>query len=269
MPVEAGIELPQLLPDRFYLLVLAGFALAVAAAFRGRSADQQIEAVRQQLRELNPGFDGQVRFNVVDGVVTECAFSSADVTDLSPLRDLRGLRKLECPGASFKEPSRLADLRPLRGLPLTRLAVHCTAVADLSPLEGMPLKELECWKSNVKDLSPLRGAPLTSLDIAWTPIADLTPLLPGTDLAWLHCDNTPVTDLSPLRGKPLTELHCHNTGVTDLSPLEGMPLRNLRCNPGVARNGTAVLRSLHDLRIINETPREVWTKQQGDAAPPP
>jgi hypothetical protein len=251
------------------LLVLAGFAVAVAATFRGRPADQQIETVRQQLRALNPGFDGQVRFNVVDGVVTECAFSSADVTNLSPLRDLRGLRKLECPGVSFKEPSRLADLRPLRGLPLTRLAVHCTEVADLSPLEGMPLKELECWKSSVKDLSPLRGAPLTSLDIAWTPVEDLTPLLNDTNLAWLHCDNTPVTDLSPLRGKPLTELHCHNTGVTDLSPLEGMPLRNLRCNPGVARNGTAVLRSLHDLRMINETPHEVWTKQQGDAAPPP
>src|SRR6516165_1255277 len=251
------------------LLVLAGFAVAVAAAFRARSADQQIEAVRQQLRALNPGFDGQVRFNVVDGVVTDCAFSSAEVTDLSPLRDLRGLRKLECPGVSFKEPSRLADLRPLRGLPLTRLAVHCTEVADLSPLEGMPLKELECWKSSVKDLSPLRGAPLTSLDIAWTPIEDLTPLLTDTDLTRLHCDNTPVTDLSPLRGKPLTELHCHNTGVTDLSPLEGMPLRTLRCDPGVARNSTAVLRSLHDLRMINETPRAVWTKQQRDAAPPP
>jgi hypothetical protein len=257
------------------LLVLAGFAVAVAAAFRAWSAgqqieaDQQIKAVRQQLRELNPGFDGQVRFNVVDGVVTECAFSSADVTDLSPLRALRGLRKLECPGVSFKEPSRLADLRPLRGLPLTRLAIHCTEVADLSPLEGMPLKELECWKSSVKDLSPLRGAPLTSLDIAWTLIKDLTPLLTDTDLAWLHCDNTPVTDLSPLRGKPLSELYCHNTGVTDLSPLEGMPLRYLRCNPEVARNGTIVLRSLHDLRMINETPREVWTKQQGDPAPPP
>jgi hypothetical protein len=85
----------------------------------------------------------------------------------------------------------------------------------------------------------------------------------------LHCDNTPVTDLSPLRGKPLTELHCHNTGVTDLSPLEGMPLRNLRCNPGVARKGTAVLRSLHDLRMINETPLQIWTKQQRDAARPP
>jgi Leucine-rich repeat (LRR) protein len=133
----------------------------------------------------------------------------------------------------------------------------------------MPLKELECWKSNVKDLSPLRGAPLTSLDIAWTAIEDLTPLLTATDLTWLHCDNTPVTDLSPLRGKPLTELHCQNTGVTDLSPLEGMPLRNLRCNSGVARNGTAVLRSLQDLRMINETPLLVWTKQQGDAAPPP
>jgi hypothetical protein len=251
------------------LLVLAGFAVAVAAAFRGRSEDQQIEAVRHQLQELNPGFDGQVRFNVVDGVVTECVFSSANVTNLSPLRDLRGLRKLECSGVSFREPSRLADLRPLRGLPLTRLAVHCTEVADLSPLEGMPLKELECWKSSVKDLSPLRGAPLTSLDIAWTLVEDLTPLLTDKDLVWLHCDNTPLTDLSPLRGKPLTELHCHNTGVTDLSPLEGMPLRNLRCNPDVARNGAAVLRSLHELRMINETPREVWTKQQSDAAPPP
>jgi hypothetical protein len=251
------------------LLVVAGVAVAVAAAFRGRSADQQIEAVRLQLQELNPGFDEQVRFNVVDGVVTECAFSSANVTNLSPLRGLRGLRKLECPGVSFREPSRLADLRPLRGLPLTRLAVHCTEVADLSPLEGMPLTELECWKSSVKDLSPLRGAPLTSLDIAWTLVEDLTPLLTDKDLAWLHCDNTPLTDLSPLRGKPLTELHCHNTGVTDLSPLEGMPLRNLRCNPDVARNGAAVLRSLRELRMINEMPREVWTKQQRDAAPPP
>jgi hypothetical protein len=232
---------------------------AWVAGVQALPPDQQVEAVRQKLQALNPGFDGNVRSKAEEGEVVELFFSSAGVTDLSPLRALRALRFLSCPGPSFTVHSRLADLTPLRGLPLTKLSIHYTAVEDLAPLQDMPLQELYCYGTPVKDLSALRGTPLRLLDAGWTRISDLSPLekLP---LTWLHCDNTPVGDLSPLRGKPLTELDCHNTRVTDLSPLGELPLVNLRCD--IAGPGdVAVIVFLRNLQTINETPIKDWMKQ--------
>jgi uncharacterized protein (TIGR03067 family) len=217
--------------------------------------DQQVEAVRLKLQALNPGFDGNVRSKVEGGEVVELFFSSGGVTDLSPLRALRALRFLSCPGPSFTDHSRLADLTPLRGLPLTKLSIHYTAVEDLAPLQGMPLQELYCYGTPVKDLSPLSGCPLRLLDAGWTRIRDLSPL-EKTQLTWLHCDNTPVDDLRPLKGMPLKELHCQKTGVASLRPLMDMPLTVLRCDR--PERFAIVVRSLRSLVTLNEGPAAAW-----------
>ena len=47
---------------------------------------------------------------------------------------------------------KLADLSPLRGIPLQRCWCVGTAVSDLSPWKGMPLKNNYC------ELQPERGA---------------------------------------------------------------------------------------------------------------
>ena len=103
---------------------------------------EQVRYVMAKLKELNPGFDGRETHRFEDGALTEFSFSSAGVTDISPLRVLTELRKLACKGAPEKRT--LTDLSPLRGMMLVELDIRETGVSDLSPLKEMPLKELRC-----------------------------------------------------------------------------------------------------------------------------
>src|SRR5262249_1012279 len=162
-------------------------------------AEKQVEAVAQRLKELNPGFDGQVKSDIRYGQVTGLGFPTHEVKDLSPLRALPQLEALDCGGpAAFQ--GKLSDLSPLRGLKLKRLSVYDNPVSDLSPLVDMPLEVLECYRTRVEDLTPLKGMPLTVL----------------------YANRTRIADLAPLRGMRLTRLYLQGTFVTDLSPLKGM-----------------------------------------------
>jgi Leucine-rich repeat (LRR) protein len=191
---------------------------------------EQVEAVARRQKELNPGFNGSLTPTIENGVVTGLVFQGDDhVADISPVRALAGLTRLDCMGLNpdvTNSKSEVYDLAPLRGMKLTRLNLNFTQVADLSGLRGMPLKELHISVTRVADLSPLRGMPLKDLEMNDTPVADLTPLK-GMQLESLGLRNTQVTDLSPLHGMPLESLACSSTGVADLKPLEGMPLKGL------------------------------------------
>jgi uncharacterized protein (TIGR03067 family) len=228
---------------------------AVAAMESGR----QRQVIQEKMSELNPGFDGRMNLTITDGTaITDVVFASEDVTDISPLRALRSLHSLECPGVAWVTRGKLADLSPLRGLPLRRLVIHNTAVKDLSPLQGMPLQYLSCYGTDVQDLSPLRGMPLTHLDVGGTHISDLSPL-EGMKLTFLHCDHTGVEDLRPLRGMPLQELHCHQTRAASLWPLKDMPLGVLRCDR--PERFVSVIRSLRSLGTLNEAPAAAWKEE--------
>ena len=226
--------------------------MAVAAL----PADKQVEAVAKKLQQLNSGFDGKVTGadgngapKIENGVVTQLRFDSDNVTDISPVRALVGLKALICPG-SHPGTGKLFDLSPLQGMRLTILACNATQVSDLSPLRGMPLTELYCDNSSVTDLSPLEGMPLTilychhskvsslsplqamkliSLDCSATQVSDLM-LLKGMSLTRLACWETDVSDLSPLKGMRLTYLDVGVSRVADLTPIKGMPLNFLSCN---------------------------------------
>lgn len=147
---------------------------------------EQVLAVVDKLKELNPGFDGFVRHRIDKGAVTSLEFFSENVADISPVRALPGLKKLVCEGRAFAL-GKLTDLSPLEGLTLTSLDVTYTKVYDLSPLRDMPLTELACDHTQVSDLSLLQGLALTKLE----------------------CRGTKVIDLSPLRRLPLRTLHCN------------------------------------------------------------
>jgi eukaryotic-like serine/threonine-protein kinase len=190
-------------------------------------ANEQVKAVIERLRKLNPEFKTDVRHKIEDGVVRELVFSADNIHDISPVRALTGLRVLTCESEN-KNTGRLTDLNPLKGLKLTRLDCNNTGVADLSPLAGMPLTYLRCGYCPLKDLSPLRAAPLETLVCDSTRVSDLTPLT-GRPLLWLNCAKTPIADLTPLRGLKLNTLLCDYTLVQDLAPLAGMPLTRLNC----------------------------------------
>ena len=125
-------------------------------------AEQQVEAVSKKLIQLNPSFDGRLTSadgrgtpKIVSGVVTELGFLSDNVTDISPVRALPGLKDLNCRGGSWQRVSNLIDLSPLEGMALTKLDCGATQVSELSPLQGMPLTELNCGFTKISDLSPL------------------------------------------------------------------------------------------------------------------
>ena len=209
--------------------------------------EKQVEAVVEKLRDLNPGFDGKATPKVEGGVVTELQFVTDQVTDISPIRALTGLRVLNCSGSAAGKgqladlsplkgmqltslvccATRVTDLSPLKGMPLTFLICGSTRVSDLSPLKGMELTYLECGDTQVSDLSPLKGMPLGDLRFVFTRVSDLSPLKDMPLLRWVDCRGTRVFDLSPLKGMQLTSLVCYFTQVSDLSPLKGMPLTNL------------------------------------------
>ncbi len=202
------------------------------AQVQAMPAEEQIEAVRKKLVELNPEFDGVLRANdktgkpkIENGVVTEIGFSSEKVTDLSPLKGLAGLKALACTG-NFRGKSKLSDLSPLTGMPIKSLLIGFAEVSDLSPLKGMKLTLLRFNDTKVVDLSPLQEMPLTTLHFPATPVSDLSPLR-GMQLTSLECPGTKITDLTPLEGMPLTSLLCGNTKVSNLTPLAGLPLTYL------------------------------------------
>jgi hypothetical protein len=200
-------------------------------------AEKQVDAVAKKLVELNPGFDGVVipeldgngPRGIQNGVVTELRFLTNNVTDISPVRALVGLKALRCSGKPHAVLDRkLSNLSPLRGMALAVLDCSDTLVSDLSPLQGMPLRELNCGVTEIDDLSPLQGMRLKKLACNDTGVRDLSSLK-GMELTSLTCHRTLVSDLSPLQGMPLTGLYCGVTQVSDLSPLQGMPLDYLQC----------------------------------------
>ena len=229
------------------------------------SAEQQLPAVARKLQELNPGFDGKLTHKIENGIVSELQFFTENVSDISPIRALAGLKSLKCGRQSGNGRTKLVDLSPLQGLPLQKLDCTGTQVLDLSPLKGMPLTHLYFGHTRVTELSPLQGMNLKSMGFTVTAVSDLSPLrgmqslweldctltkvsdlssLKGFPLQVLRCGGTAIDDLSPLRGMPLEVLDCYNTKVADLSPLKDTPLRSLNCS------GTSV-RDLSSLKGMN------------------
>ncbi len=92
---------------------------------------EQVKAVAAKLKDLNPGFDGQVKDKIDKEVLTELQFLTDNVTDISPVRALKGLQILGCSG-SARGKGKLFDLSPLKGISLTTLRCHNNQISDPS-----------------------------------------------------------------------------------------------------------------------------------------
>jgi len=239
-------------------------------------ADKQLEAVSKKLMELNPGFDGKLTdyegsntTKIENGAVTEIGFFADQVSDISPVQALAGLKKLRCNGSNNTSNGKLSDLSPLQGLALTELELGGNNnLLDLSPLRGMPLTRLYLGRcSRVNDLSSLRGLKLTQFVCFGSQVSDLSPLS-GMPLTYLDIGGTPVSDLSPTKGMPLQVLKCVSTPLSDLSPLAGMSLIDLTFTPRNITKELGALRQMKSLKFIrtgwrdNEqfSPEEFWKK---------
>ena len=216
---------------------------------------QQMDAVKLELRRRNPAWDGTIRdVHIEDGKVLGFGMHTDDVTDISPISALSELTWLVCPGTTSRS-GKLADLSPLAGLKLVTLRVGWTQVADLSPLSGMPLKELNLGATQVVDLSPLAGMPLENLSIWGNTIRDLSPLAELKELRQLRIGHLPARDITPLTGLPLERLDCEKVFPRDWSPLATLPLVTLKIDYDAALHGE-LLRSIETLKEINGQPAD-------------
>ncbi len=264
-------------------------------------AQEQVEAVERRLRELNPEFNGKVESTIDNGVVIWLGFLTDRISDISPVRALKGLQSLDCSGSSPRK-GRLSDLAPLRGLRLTRLKCADTQVSDLEPLRGMPMRKLHFEDTAVASLSPVEGMELEFLTLQRTAVSDLKPLrgmplrcldlfevrgvgdlspLEGMPLAYLNVTGLPVYDVPVVRKlQSLTKLILDGTLITDLEMLRGRQLETLSF-VGTGINDMSplagmplimlrldyrpdraqFLRSLKTLRFINERPTEIFWKE--------
>ncbi|MDY3555456.1 protein kinase [Gemmata sp. JC717] len=179
------------------------------AAVTALPVDRQPGAVIDKLCEFNPGYDGQVaKLGFENGMVTEFAIKTDDVSDIRPLRALTGLKSLYVTG-SAPGLGRLADLSPVRGLPLTVLNIwQNPALTDLSATRGMQLTVMQAGDTAVADLSPLEGMPLSILAVNNCRVRDVSPVRTLAKVRLFRCDGCPIDTLEPLAGSKVRELIC-------------------------------------------------------------
>ena len=116
------------------------------AEFRALPEDEQFKRIVAKLKELNPGFKGNLPQPNKNGVAR---YMGAQLVNLWPLRAMTGVTE-------FRLKKGVHDLSPLAGMPLQGLRIPHTSVSDLTPLAGMPLERLFCQHTRVTDLSPLK-----------------------------------------------------------------------------------------------------------------
>jgi Leucine-rich repeat (LRR) protein len=202
-----------------------GDLLGLASAFRSQGRPSAATAIMNRV-----GRDARALQKVYRDILTQAGVDARRIS--LNVRDDGGCE------LKIAEGSGLADLNPLRPVPLISLEVYAP-VASLLPLRGMSLHSLSLTDAPVTDLAPLRGMPLRTLGLPGTSVADLT-ALSGMPLEQLTLGRTPVADLAPLKGMPLQRLNLAGTQVTDLSPLQGMPLKSLQLGGTRVRDLTAL-----------------------------
>ena len=199
-----------------------------AESFRALPAEEQSRELARALRVLNPGFDGQVGGELVDGKLAKVTFCTDQVSDIAPLSALDHLRHLEMTGTfGVVGNGILEDLTPIRGMGIKTLVCKYNAsLRDLGPLRGMPLETLDLWRTAVDDLGPLAGCPIQVIGFGFCGVTSLEPLR-GMPMWALRCSNCGVTDLEPIRDMPMTDLRCHDTPIASLEPVRGKKLKIL------------------------------------------
>ncbi|MFO0970603.1 MAG: hypothetical protein U0793_34120 [Gemmataceae bacterium] len=148
----------------------------------------------------------------------------------------------------YGDKSRITDLAPLKGIPITDLNLDgCKEVRSLEALRGMKLRKLNIHECNIDDLGPLRDMPLESLSIAGcTRALDLEPLA-KLPLKWLDLGYVPAArNLEPLRGLKLAHLNLFYSGVSDrdLELVKTLPLESLVLSGCGGLTGIASLRGM-------------------------
>ena len=142
------------------------------------------------------------------------------ITDLSPLSGLSGLQVLDLSGNLIEE------LWPLAGLPaLQRLNLSGNRITDIAMLSGLSgLQVLDLSGNLIEELWPLAGLPaLQRLDLSGNRIADIAMLSGLSGLQVLDLSGNRIEELWPLAGLPaLQRLDLSGNRIADIAMLSGL-----------------------------------------------
>jgi serine/threonine protein kinase len=178
---------------------IAPFTDADVQRIAALPAAEQVEEVRKELMQRNPGFDGKMEPKIEEGIVTEFRIVTDTVTDIAPIRVWSALRVLECSGTWSN--GQLADLTPLEGMNLA-------AVTDLRLFNNKKVDDTAV--ATFKDCKNL-----ASLNLGNTRVTNvgLIHFKNGKALKHLYLGRTKVSDagLTPFRDMSLTLSWIENT----------------------------------------------------------
>ena len=196
-----------------------------------------------------------------------------EVSDLSPLSELKGVKELSAEGAE-----QIVDLAPIAGLvDIEKLSVAKTGVESLAPIKALTkLTKLDVRASKVTDLGPIAGmTKLQLLNVSmlqareWSPLQGLTGLkqldmtnsnlqnafvLGGMkDMKRLNLANSKdLKDLGPIKVMTgLEQLRIDDCPITSIAPLVGMLDLQVLSASGTKLTTIAPISNLSELRSVD------------------
>jgi hypothetical protein len=169
-------------------------------------------------------------------------------SDLSPLAQITGLKKLDL------EANEITDITPLATLSgLTDLCLSHNLISELGPLAALTnLTNLHLGSNRAGDVSPLAGlADLQSLEMENNHVYDIRPLARLANLRRLVVSNNYITNLPTLTMPHLTYLDLSHNQILNLGPLSGlMTLRHLELDSNQIKD-ISPLATLSDLSHLS------------------
>ncbi len=145
---------------------------------------------------------------------------NADLSDLSPLRNLTKLESLTLWG------NKIRNLEPLSGLTnLTWLDLSHNRLSNIESLSGLTnLKGLDLSDNRFTNIKPLSGlTKLTWLDLFDNGISNIEPLSGMTKLTYLNIWSNNISNIEPLSGLTnLETLWIGDNSISNIEPLSGL-----------------------------------------------
>ncbi len=182
--------------------------------------------------------------------------SNSSVTDISDLRNISSLKKLEM------GRTEITDINALKYcIDMEELYLNNSLVKDLNVIENFPgLKKLYLKSTPISDIkSFLQLTELEVLQLSNTSVSDLNPLGNSHNLRRLSADSSLIADLNSLINlKALEVISVNNCPITNIDAIKMLPnLKKIYCN-GINIDKTDLL----NLSIENQNIKIIYQSDE-------